>query len=96
MTTEARTGGSMPGAAVTFDEVRDVVAQTLDISDRVDEFTPESPLLGSVPELDSMAVVEVILAIEQRFGIELDDSEISGEMFETFGSLTDFLLDRQS
>jgi acyl carrier protein len=38
-----------------------------------------------------MAVVGVIAAIEDRFGISVDDDEISGATFATFDSLVNFV-----
>jgi acyl carrier protein len=78
-----------------FDEVRDVVVTTLGIKDRESGFEPSTPLLGSILELDSMAVLEVVLAIEQRFNFEIDNTEMTGEIFETFGSLTNFVAQHQ-
>jgi acyl carrier protein len=48
-------------------------------------------LLGSLPELDSMAVVTLITALEDHYDIVVDDDELSAETFETLGSLTDFV-----
>jgi hypothetical protein len=45
------------------------------------------PLLGSLPELDSMAVVTLIGALEEHFGIMVDDDDISASTFATLGSL---------
>lgn len=50
-----------------------------------------SPLLGAVPELDSMAVVTVIATLEERFGFSVADDEIDGSIFATVGSLTEFV-----
>lgn len=82
-------------AAVPVDEqllndVKNCLGATLQL-DSVDEFTVATPLLGSLPELDSMAVVSVILSLEEHFGIEVDDDEISAETFETVGSLSAFV-----
>jgi|FEC22Drversion2_1045045.scaffolds.fasta_scaffold00019_39 acyl carrier protein len=52
-------------------------------------------LLGNLPELDSMAVATVLTAIEDRFGILIDDDEVSGALFETVGSLADFVASKQ-
>ena len=54
-------------------------------------WTAETRLLGSVAELDSMAVVNVIAEIERVFGIMIDDDEISADLFETIGSLSNFI-----
>jgi len=48
-------------------------------------------LLGELPELDSMGVVNIITAIEENLGCVIDDDEISAEAFETFGSLMQFI-----
>jgi len=48
-------------------------------------------LLGSLPELDSMAVVELIYALEERFGVEVDGDEVTADVFETLGSLAAFV-----
>ncbi len=44
-----------------------------------------------MPEFDSMAVVAVVTAIEDEFGIVIDDDELSAEVFATVGSLSDFV-----
>jgi acyl carrier protein len=51
----------------------------------------ESHLIGAVPEFDSMAVVSIITALENRFGIVVDDDEIDASVFETVGSLVTFV-----
>lgn len=50
-----------------------------------------TPLLGSLPELDSMAVANLILALEQVYSFEVRDDEISARHFATVGSLTAFV-----
>ena len=57
-------------------------------------FDATTPLLGAIPELDSMAVVTLITTIEERFGIVVDDDEISGDTFATVGSVTEFVVNR--
>jgi acyl carrier protein len=51
----------------------------------------ETALLGAVPELDSIAVVNLITALEERFDITVADDEIGAAAFETLGSLTRFV-----
>jgi acyl carrier protein len=75
----------------TFDGVKSVLVQTLGIEDRADSLTPDTPLFGSIPELDSLAVVEVVTSLEDRFGFQIDDDDFSGEVFETVGSLAAFV-----
>ena len=72
------------------DEVQRLIGEVLQIGDRIDRFDRTTPLLGSVPEFDSMAVVSLITALEEHFGILVDDDEISSETFETVGNICDF------
>ncbi|HNA29181.1 MAG TPA: phosphopantetheine-binding protein [Thiobacillaceae bacterium] len=71
-------------------DVRNLLAQTLQLGPRADALTPDSPLLGAIPELDSMAVVGILTAMEDYFGITVGDDEISAETFATLGTLVDF------
>ncbi|MFV0476234.1 MAG: acyl carrier protein [Parahaliea sp.] len=51
----------------------------------------DTPLLGAVAELNSLTITSIIAAIEEETGSEVDDAEISAELFETVGSLADFI-----
>ncbi len=66
-----------------------ILDEILSLQGRSAAMTADSPLLGAVPELDSMAVVGVIGALEERFEIFFDDDEIDGQTFATVGSLVD-------
>lgn len=68
-------------------EVRSILGSVLDLGDRAAALSPETALLGAIPELDSMAVVAVITALEEHLGIAFDDEDITAEAFETMGSL---------
>jgi acyl carrier protein len=61
------------------------------VGDRANAWQDDTPLLGALPELDSMAVVTVLTELEERLGIEVPDDEISAETFGTFGSLVAFV-----
>lgn len=52
-----------------------------------ERYGPDTELFGSLPELDSLALVELITAIEERFGFELDEDDITAEVFGTVQSL---------
>jgi acyl carrier protein len=75
--------------------LRDILRETLDIGDRADSLADDTPLLGNLPELDSMAVVEVVAGLEQQFGITVYDDEVDAEAFATFGSLVKFVEGKQ-
>ena len=72
-------------------EVLAVLDETLSLKGRSRNFSDDTPLLGAIPELDSMAVVAILTSLEERFGITVDDDEIDGATFATVGSLTGFV-----
>jgi acyl carrier protein len=72
-------------------EVIRMVDDLLSLGGRGASFTRETPLLGAVPEFDSMAVAALITAMEEQFGFGIDDDEIDGQTFLTVGSLADFV-----
>ena len=74
-----------------LDEVRNILGDVLSLGEAKNSLIESSPLLGSIPELDSMAVVHLITALEEQFGITVDDDEISANTFETLGSLASFV-----
>lgn len=81
----------MEATVSTLDEVRTLVAEVLGITDRLSSLTEATALLGSMPELDSMAVAELIAAIEEKFGFEVDEADLTADVFDTIGSLSDFV-----
>jgi acyl carrier protein len=51
----------------------------------------DSALLGNVAEIDSMAVVAILTAVEECFGVSVDDDEVDGSTFATVASLIEFV-----
>jgi len=72
-------------------EVRNIVTDTLGLGGCGAELSADSALLGAIPELDSMAVINLITALEEHFGLTIADDEISAEVFDTLGSLSAFV-----
>lgn len=72
-------------------EVLAVIDEVLSLGGRASSYALDTPLLGAVPELDSMAVVGVINLMEERFGFVVEDDEIDGSSFATVGSLVEFV-----
>ncbi len=76
---------------VSLEEVKALVADILQVGSRLDPLDRDDALLGGVPEFDSMAVVTLLTTLEENYGIEVADDEVSAENFETLGSLQDFI-----
>lgn len=74
-----------------LDEVKTILIDVLSLGNAGQRLQADTPLLGSLPELDSMAVVSLVGALEDHFGFVIDDDDLSASTFETLGSLADFV-----
>lgn len=79
---------------ITIEQTRQVLGSALNLNGLTANWDAETPLLGAVPELDSMAVVTVISSLEQNFHIHIDDDEINASIFATVGTLTQFIQEK--
>ena len=74
-----------------LNDVKNILRDTLQLGDRADDLTADSGLMGEIPEFDSMAVVTVLTMVEEEYDLEIEDDEVSAEIFETVGSLVRFI-----
>lgn len=72
-------------------EIKRILSDVMELGERLDSMTSDTVLLGNIPELDSVAVVTIILALEKNFSISINDDEISAKTFETIGTLVNFV-----
>lgn len=75
-------------------EVVRVLDEVLSLGGRGLRFRADTPLLGAIPELDSMAVVGIVTTLQERLGVEFRDDDIDGESFRTVGHLAEVVRDR--
>lgn len=75
-------------------EVIRLLDEVLSLNGRSSAFDRNTPLLGAIPELDSMAVVSLITGLETHFGLVVDDDDIDGSTFASVGSLADYVSDK--
>ena len=74
-----------------MNELLKLLDDTLTLRGRGLQLRVDSPLAGTLPELDSMGVVAIVSAAEDHWGIVIEDEEIDAEVFATVGSLMCFL-----
>ena len=72
--------------------IQGVLDETLSLGGRGYQLNPESPLFGAISELDSQAIVHVLVALEEEFDIIFDDDEIDASVFESVGNLQELVL----
>lgn len=78
-------------ATPVLEAIKHIVGDTLGLGARSEKLTASTPLLGHVPELDSLAVVQLAMAIEREFDLTIPDEDFGGELFETVGSLVAYV-----
>ncbi len=69
-----------------FDEVKEVIVEQLNVSP--DEVKPEAKFVEDLGA-DSLDVVEMIMALEEKFEIEIPDSD--AEKIQTVQDVVDYI-----
>jgi acyl carrier protein len=71
--------------------LRAILSDMLGLSSaQVAAMDEHTELFGALPELDSMAVAGLLTEMEDRLDIIIDDDDVDGELFATFGNLVAF------
>jgi acyl carrier protein len=66
------------------------VLRDIDISGLGDD----TPLLEYGVGVDSVSRLEFLVALEEEFGVRLDEADITPEFFETVNSISDYIAKR--
>jgi acyl carrier protein len=74
-----------------MNDVLQVLDAALGLQGRALGFHRETPLLGALPELDSMAVLALITGLENQFDLSFSDEELSARCFTSVGSLCELV-----
>lgn len=73
-----------------LDMTRSIIRSCLQLGDDV-SLDPDTYLMGNFAEFNSLTITTMIAEIEEQADTEIDDDEISAEIFETVGSLAEFV-----
>jgi len=72
---------------MTFEKVKEIIVEQLGLEES-QEIKRETSLIGDL-EADSLDAVEIVMAIEDEFGIEIPDEE--AENFKNIGDIVDYV-----
>lgn len=70
-----------------FEKVRNIIADTLEI-EKVEDISMETSIMKDL-EADSLDAVEVMMALEDEFGIEIPDED--AEKFKNIGDIVRYI-----
>ena len=76
-------------------DVRGFIAENLTFSDDPDELDADESMLEA-NIIDSTSILELVLYLEERFGIEIDDSEIMPANLDSLNRIAGFVAARLS
>lgn len=74
-----------------FDIAVRIIRNSLQLKQPKEEFTPETVLMGAFPDFNSLTITSIIGEIEEQLDCEIDDEELTAEIFESFGSVAKFI-----
>jgi len=72
-----------------FEQVKAILVETLSVDE--DKVTPEARFQEDL-ETDSLDLVELVMTMEDKFGIKITDEEAAG--IKTVGDAVDFVMGR--
>jgi acyl carrier protein len=72
--------------------LRGLLISSLDVKREPDEIDPDAPLFGSGLGLDSIDAVELVLLLDEHFGVKLADDTSARTAMRTVNSVVDLVV----
>ena len=77
-------------------KVKDLIVRRLKLEIDPASIEDEAPLFGEGLGLDSIDALELVLGLEQEFGIKVADEEVGIKAFKSVDSLADFIQEKSA
>jgi acyl carrier protein len=71
--------------------VRELIVRRLKLEIDPSSIQDDAPLFGEGLGLDSIDALELVLGLEQEFGIKVEDEEVGVKAFSSVNALVDFI-----
>ncbi len=86
---------SLPEREDLVENLKELIIRTL----RLEDVSPEGvvasePLFGEGLGLDSIDALELVVAIEREYEVEIPDAEVGRRAFASINALADFVLEK--
>ena len=76
-------------------QIKGLIVAALGLEVDPAEIPDDEVLFGGGMDLDSMATLEIIAAIEDAFGITVEDDELTAELFDSVETLAAYVAGKQ-
>lgn len=77
---------------MVFDKIKELIVEQFMISNP-DEITLATSFVDDL-EADSLDIVELIMAVEEEFGIAIEDQDVEG--IKTIGDVVNYIAEKQA
>jgi acyl carrier protein len=71
--------------------IKILLVERLRLEIEADSISDSEPLFGEGLGLDSIDALELVLGIEQEFGVKIEDEEVGAQVLASIDSLADFV-----
>ncbi len=82
---------SMEERIMVFDKIKALIVEQFMINDP-DTITMQTSFVDDL-EADSLDIVELIMAVEEEFGVAIDDQDVDG--VKTIGDVVNYITEKQ-
>ena len=86
----------MPDSTDIARRVKEVIVRALNLQVEPEEISDDEIIFGQGIGADSTATLEVIFAIEEEFGIEVEDEDLRPDLLSSVDALTDYIGQRKA
>ena len=77
--------------------LKELIIRVLRLEDiEPEEIVDSEPLFGDGLGLDSIDALELVVAIEKEYGVDIPDAEVGRHAFASMNALADFILEKET
>ena len=81
---------------ISLDELKTLVVENCVLKIKPEEIGEETPLFGpGSVGLDSLDALQLTVAIEQQYGIVIDDAQVARQALQSLGTLRQWLVQQR-
>ena len=78
-------------------DLKELIVRTLRLEDvSPEDIVDSEPIFGEGLGLDSIDALELVVAIEREYQVEIPDAEVGRRAFASVNALADFILEKSS
>ena len=80
-----------------LDELKVKLVEAVGLTDvRPEDIDPDQPLVGEGLGLDSIDVLELVVMLEEDYGVKIDNKELGRKVFASLRSLADYVREHRT